>query len=50
MTDLGHEIEIDPRLIFLLRAAVRFDLVEVGELTLEEAYDGLFDAAAGVAA
>jgi hypothetical protein len=34
---------VDPRLVFLLRAAARFDLVEAGELELGEAIDGLFD-------
>jgi len=32
---------VDPRLAFLARAAVRFDLVEAGEMELTEAYDGL---------
>jgi hypothetical protein len=32
---------VDPRLVFLLRAAARFELVEAGELNLDEAFDGL---------
>jgi hypothetical protein len=33
--------EIDPRLIFLARAAARLDLVETGVMELDEAFDGL---------
>jgi hypothetical protein len=33
--------ELDPREAFLLRAATRYDLVEAGEITIEEAFDGL---------
>jgi hypothetical protein len=33
--------QVDPRLAFLIRAAVRFDLVELGEMGLDEAFDGL---------
>lgn len=32
---------VDPRLVFLARAAARFELVELGELDLGEAYDEL---------
>jgi hypothetical protein len=32
---------VDPRLVFLLRAAARFELVEAGQLCLDEAFDGL---------
>jgi hypothetical protein len=32
---------VDPRIVFLARAAVRFQLVESGEMDLAEAYDGL---------
>jgi hypothetical protein len=50
-TDLHHEPEVDPRLIFLLRAAARYELVEACAMDLAEAFDGLFDAdTAGVAA
>jgi hypothetical protein len=35
---------IDPRLVFLLRAAARFDLVEAGELSLDQAFGGLLPA------
>jgi hypothetical protein len=38
---ISAEPEIDPRLIFLTRAAVRFDLVQAGEMTVDEAFDGL---------
>jgi len=31
----------DPRAAFLLRAACRWDLYEVGEMDLDEAFDGL---------
>jgi hypothetical protein len=31
----------DPRLVFLARAAARFELVEAGELSLTEAFNGL---------
>jgi hypothetical protein len=31
----------DKRRTFLLRASVRFDLVEAGEISLQEAIDGL---------
>jgi hypothetical protein len=34
----------DPRLIFLLRVAIRYELYVAGELNLEEAFDGLADA------
>jgi hypothetical protein len=33
--------QVDPRLVFLLRAAARFELVEAGELRLDEAFGGL---------
>jgi hypothetical protein len=32
---------IDPRLVFLARASARLVLVEVGEMDLDEAFDGL---------
>jgi hypothetical protein len=32
---------VDPRLAFLARAAARHALVEVGEMTVTEAFDGL---------
>lgn len=35
---------VDARLVFLIRAAVRFDLVEAGEFSLDEAFDGLMPA------
>jgi hypothetical protein len=35
--------ELDPRFVFLARAKVRLFLVEQGELTLTEAYDGLVE-------
>jgi hypothetical protein len=38
---ISSEPEIDRRLIFLTRAAVRFDLVQAGEMTVDEAFDGL---------
>jgi hypothetical protein len=38
---------IDPRLVFLARAAARLTLVEVGEMTLSEAFDGLVPFAEG---
>jgi hypothetical protein len=34
---------VDPRLAFLARAAARFVLVQAGEMTLDQAFDGLFD-------
>jgi hypothetical protein len=43
MTDLDHEPEVDPRLIFLLRAAARYELVDACMMDLTEAFDGLFD-------
>ena len=33
---------VDVRLAFLLRAAVRFDLVEAGKMTLDQAFDAEF--------
>jgi len=35
--------KLDPRFVFLARAKVRLFLVEQGELTLTEAYDGLVE-------
>jgi hypothetical protein len=32
---------VDPRLVFLARAEARLILVEVGEMDLDEAFDGL---------
>jgi hypothetical protein len=43
MTDPDHEAEIDPRLIFFLRAAARYELVEACAMDLDEAFGGLFD-------
>jgi hypothetical protein len=40
----ASEWQVDPRLVFLLRAAARFELVEAGELCLDEAFDGLMSA------
>ena len=37
-------ILVDPRLVFLERAAARVLLVEAGEIDLDEAIDGLVDA------
>ena len=44
---------VDPRLVFLLRASARWDLVDAGEMTLDEAFadlvpalDGLIEVAA----
>src|SRR5262245_60428551 len=34
---------VDPRLAFLVRAHVRFILVEAGEMSLDEALDGLVE-------
>jgi hypothetical protein len=36
--------QVDARLAFLLRASVRFDLIELGEMGLDEAFDGLVPA------
>jgi hypothetical protein len=33
--------KIDDKLTFLARAAARFELVEAGEMTIDEAFDGL---------
>jgi hypothetical protein len=41
---LSGDSTADPRLVFLLRAAARFELVEAGELCLDEAFDGLMSA------
>lgn len=38
---VAQESQVDPRLVFLARASARLLLVEVGELDLGEAYDGL---------
>jgi hypothetical protein len=35
--------QIDPRLAFLARAATRMHLFEIGEIDLEEAFEGLID-------
>jgi hypothetical protein len=34
---------IDPRLAFLARASARLVMVEIGEIDLDEAFDGLVD-------
>jgi hypothetical protein len=36
--------EVDPRAVFLLRAAAHLDLFEAGELSLDEAFAGLIAA------
>jgi hypothetical protein len=39
--------QVNPKLVFLLRVTVRFDLFEAGEMTIDEAFDGIapaFDA------
>jgi hypothetical protein len=33
--------DVDSKLVFLSRAAARLELVEAGEMTLDEAFDGL---------
>ena len=38
MVEVG---KVDPKLAFLARAAVRFQLVEAGEMDIDEAFDGL---------
>jgi hypothetical protein len=40
---MGIVAVIDPRLVFLARAHARFILVEAGEMTLDEAFDGLLE-------
>ena len=35
------EVELDPKLAFLARAAARFELVQSGEMQIDEAFDGL---------
>ena len=42
--ELSGDNAVDPRLVFLLRAAARFELLEAGELYLDEAFDGLMSA------
>jgi len=42
--ELSSDNAVDPRLVFLLRAAARFELLEAGELRLDEAFDGLMSA------
>jgi hypothetical protein len=32
---------VDPRLVFLARAAARFELVKAGAMDIDEAFDGL---------
>jgi hypothetical protein len=34
---------IDPRLVFLARASARLIMVEIGEIDLSEAFDGLVE-------
>ena len=34
---------IDPRLVYLARAGARLELIEAGELDLDEAFDGLVE-------
>lgn len=43
MTDTD-QAQVDARLVFLIRAAVRFDLFEAGDMTIDEAFDGLMPA------
>ena len=38
---VAQECQVDPRLVFLARAAARHFLVEQGEMDLGEAFDGL---------
>lgn len=38
------QTQVDARLVFLLRAAARFDLFEAGEMTIDEAFDDLLPA------
>ena len=40
--------QVDPRLIFLLGASIRFDLVERGELPLDQAFSDLMSAFASI--
>jgi len=42
------EFTVDPRLIFLLGASIRFDMVEAGELSLDEAFADLMSAFASI--
>jgi hypothetical protein len=37
-------LQVDPRAVFLLRAAARYELVAAGAMDIEEAVCGLFDA------
>ena len=37
-----HQDHVDPRLTLLLSAAIRFELVERDEMSLDEAFDGKF--------
>jgi hypothetical protein len=39
--DCRGDTTIDSKLAFLARAAARFELVQAGEMTLAEAFDGL---------
>jgi hypothetical protein len=34
-------LDVDPKLAFLARAATRFELVEAGEMDIDQAFDGL---------
>ena len=38
------QTQVDARLVFLLRAAARFDLFEAGKMTIDEAFDDLLPA------
>jgi hypothetical protein len=38
---LNENGKVDPKLAFLARAAVRFELVHIGEMDIDEAFDGL---------
>jgi hypothetical protein len=42
-TDITAVVEIDPRLMFMLRAGACHDLVMYGEISIDEAFDGLID-------
>lgn len=39
----NHTDAIDPRLVFLARASARLIMVEIGEIDLSEAFDGLIE-------
>jgi hypothetical protein len=43
LSAISDQGRIDLKLVFLLRAAARFDLVGAGAMDLDEAFDGLID-------